>query len=54
MIFDNPLSVSLGEYPDAMVATVVDESFFASKDSGMSITAGTQIISVLPKMLDGD
>jgi len=37
-----------------MIATVVDETFFASKSSGMGIKEGTQIISILPRMLDGD
>ena len=37
-----------------IIATVVDESFFASKDSGKSIPGGTFLDIKLPKMLSND
>ena len=54
IVFDDPNSVSIGEVQDSVTATIVDESFFASKDSGLSITSGTQIVNLLPKMLAND
>lgn len=54
MRFENPSSVSLGMQSDVMVATILDETFFCSTDSPMSIARGTQILTYLPRLLPGD
>jgi len=54
MKFENPTKVSLGSKPDVVVATVVDESFFSSNESPASLTVGTQIVTLLPRLLPGE
>ena len=52
--FENPTSVSIGLSNDVMIGTILDESFFCSKDSPMTITKGTEIRTVLPRLLPGE
>ena len=52
--FDSPLSVSVGETQDVVIGTIVNESFFASQNSGMGIKKGTPIEILLPKLLSND
>ena len=49
--FEKPEKVSTGERKDVMVVTIMDDSFFTSQSSGKSLTKGSQIVNVLPKML---
>ena len=52
--FENPTMVSIGTKSDVMVATILDESFFCSADTPMTIEEGTEIRVVLPKLLPGE
>ena len=49
--FEHPESVSSGLQKDRMMAFVIDESFFCSKNSALSIQQYTEIMSIMPKML---
>ena len=52
--FENPTMVSIGTKSDVMVGTILDESFFCSADTPMTIEEGTEIRVVLPKLLPGE
>ena len=54
MKFVNPSLVSTGTLPDMLVATILDETFFCSGDKPATITAGTELKSVLPRLLPGE
>ena len=51
--FEYPERVSTGFRSDVMTARVLDEAFFCSTDSPMSISENTLIVSVLPRILSG-
>ena len=52
--FENPTSVSIGLRNDVIIARILDESFFCSNDSPLSIDKGTEIRTVLPRMLSSE
>ena len=54
MKFENPVAVSTGSKPDMIIGTIVDEAFFSSENSPQSVKVGTQIFSVLPRLLPGE
>ena len=52
--FENPTMVSTGLIKDKLVATILDEYFFCSSDSSKWIERGTEIQTVLPKLIAGE
>ena len=49
--FENPTMVSIGSRKDELIGVILDESFFCSDDSPKTIEMGTEIRTVLPKLL---
>ena len=54
MKFVNPTLVSTGTLPDMLVATILDETFFCSGDKPTTIKAGTELKTILPRLLPGE
>lgn len=54
MRFENPTMVSIGLVKDVVVGTILDESFFCSEGQPMTIEAGTEIKTVLPRLNPGE
>lgn len=44
--------MSVGSRKDVLIGTILDESFFASTDSALTIEKGTEIRATLPLMLE--
>lgn len=45
--------VSIGSKNDIIVGTILDETFFASEGSATTISVGTQMVNILPRLLPG-
>lgn len=52
--FENPLMVSIGSQKDILVGVILSESFFCSQDSYLTVKKGTELRTVLPKMIAGE
>ena len=54
MIFDNPLSVSIGELPDRIIITFVEPELFISKETGKSLAPDKVLNHAIPKQFPSE
>ena len=54
IVFENPLSISIGDLPDKLVMTFVEPELFISKETGKSLALDTVIRHTIPKQFPSE